>query len=150
MQLSNKIKLLLFGWKLTSHKTQHKMKFREKFISQNVLLLPWQLLRLELVSSSFLNDLISWQNTNFLLNYSLCLATLVSVALFFRFPSLCTILIAVACGQLLKVKAALLDIRQQHITSHHVQEDEQVHATANINLQEKLNTCIRHHQEIME
>jgi len=73
------------------------------------------------------------KNSDFLLTYSQCLAPLPSVAQFFGFPSLCTILIAVACAQLQKGKAALLDIRSQHITSHHVQEEEQVHATANIN-----------------
>ena len=72
------------------------------------------------------------------------------MALFFGFPSLCTILTAVGCAQLQKLNAAILDIRQQHITSHHVQENEQVHATDYCNMQAKLNTCIRHHQEIME
>jgi len=72
------------------------------------------------------------------------------VALYCGFLSLYTILIAVACAQLQKMKAAILDIRQQHITSHHVQEGEQVYATAKCNLQAKLNACIRHHQEIME
>jgi len=57
---------------------------------------------------------------------------------------------AVACAQFQKLEATILDIRQQHITAHHVQEDEQVHATAKYNLQAKLNACIRHHQEIIE
>ena len=72
------------------------------------------------------------------------------LALFCGFLSLYTILIAVACAQFQKMKAAILDIRQQHITSDHVQEDEQVHATVKCNLQAKLNACIQHHQEIME
>jgi hypothetical protein len=47
------------------------------------------------------------------------------------------------------LKAAILDIRQQHITPHNLQEDEQVHKIANCDLQAKLNMCIRHHQEVM-
>ena len=90
------------------------------------------------------------KNLNFLLTYSQCLPSLSMLALFFGFPSLCTILTAVACVQLQKLKAAILDIKQQHTTSHHLQEGEQVYATAKCNLQAKLNACIRHHQEIME
>ena len=66
------------------------------------------------------------------------------------FPCLNIILISVACAQFEKVKAAILDIRQQHITPQHVQEDEQVHKIRKCNLQKKLNACIRHHQEIIE
>jgi hypothetical protein len=59
-------------------------------------------------------------------------------------------MIAVACTQFDKLKAAILDIRQQHIRPHHGQEDEQVHTTANYDLQAKLNACIQHHQNIIE
>jgi len=55
----------------------------------------------------------------------------------------------VACSQFEKVKAAILDIRQQHITVPHGMEDEQVHAITNCDLHDKLNACLRHHQEIM-
>jgi len=58
-------------------------------------------------------------------------------------------LTSVACSQFEKVKAAILDIRQQHITPHHRQEDEKDNANANCNLQANLNACIRHHQEVM-
>jgi hypothetical protein len=58
-------------------------------------------------------------------------------------------LIAVACSQFDKLKAAILDIRQQHITPQHGQEDEQDHTIANCDLQAKLNACIRHHQNII-
>jgi hypothetical protein len=47
------------------------------------------------------------------------------------------------------LKAAILDIRQQHITVHNGLEDEQIHPTSNCNLQAMLNVCIRHHQEII-
>jgi hypothetical protein len=66
------------------------------------------------------------------------------------FACLNTIFIAVACAQFQKLKVAILDIRQQYITPHHVQEEKQVHKTSKCNLQEKLNAYIRHHQEIME
>jgi len=79
-----------------------------------------------------------------------CLTSLQVVCLVFGFPCLNTILIAVACAQLQKLKAAILDIRQQHNTPHHVQEGNQDHKIGKCNLQEKLNACIRHHQEIME
>jgi hypothetical protein len=67
----------------------------------------------------------------------------------YGFLSLVTTFIAVACSQLEKVKAAILDIRQQHITSHHGLEDEYHNAIANCEMQAKINACIRHHQEIM-
>ena len=65
------------------------------------------------------------------------------------FPSLAISLIAVACSQFEKIKAAILDIRQQHMTSHHGLEDEHCNAIANSDLQAKINACIRHHQELM-
>jgi hypothetical protein len=58
-------------------------------------------------------------------------------------------LIAIACTQFDRLKVAILDIRQQHITSHHGQEDEQDHKNANCDFQAKINACIRHHQYIM-
>jgi hypothetical protein len=78
-----------------------------------------------------------------------CLASLQVVGLIFGFPYLNTILIAVNCAQFQKLKANISDIRQQQIAPHHVQKDK-VHKTGNCNLQEKLNECIRHHQEIIE
>jgi hypothetical protein len=64
--------------------------------------------------------------------------------------SLVTTLIAVACSQFEKLKAGILDIRQQNITPLHRQEDEQDHTIANCDLQTKLSACIHHHQDIME
>jgi hypothetical protein len=71
------------------------------------------------------------------------------VGISFGFLSLVTTFIAVACSQIEKVKAAILDIRQQHITSYHGLEDEHDNAIANFELQAKINACIRHHQEIL-
>ena len=68
----------------------------------------------------------------------------------FGYLSLVTTLIVVACTQFDKLKAAILDIREQHITPHRRQEDEQDHKTENCDLQAKLNACIRHHQYIIE
>jgi hypothetical protein len=78
------------------------------------------------------------------------LSLLQILGLLFGFPYLNTILIAVACAQFQKLKAAILDIRQQHITPHHVQEDKQVYKIGKYNLEGKLNECIRHHQEIIK
>ena len=77
-------------------------------------------------------------------------ATMLAMGIFCGFPSLVTTLIAVACCQVEKVKAAIWDIRQQHISTHHGQENEQVHTVAKSDLQAKLNACIRHHQDLME
>jgi len=64
--------------------------------------------------------------------------------------SLIIALIEIACTQLDKLKAAILDIGQQHITTQREQEDEQEHTAANWDLQAKLSECIRHHQDIIE
>jgi hypothetical protein len=77
-------------------------------------------------------------------------AALVAVGVVCGYMSLVTTLIAVACSQFDKLKMAILDIRQQHITSHQGQEDEQDHTIANCDLQAKLNACIRHHRYIIE
>jgi hypothetical protein len=63
--------------------------------------------------------------------------------------ALVTTMIAVACSQFDKLKKTTLDIKQQHFTSHHGEEDEQVHTNANCELQAKLIPCIRHQQEVM-
>jgi hypothetical protein len=65
------------------------------------------------------------------------------------YMSLIIVLIAIACTQFDKLKAAILDIRQQHITPQRGQEDEQDNAIANCDLQSKLKAFIRHHQEII-
>jgi len=67
----------------------------------------------------------------------------------FGYLTLCIALIAVACTQFDKLKAAMLAIRKEHITPHHGQEDEHNVATVNCNLQAKLNACIRHNQDII-
>jgi choline-glycine betaine transporter len=85
----------------------------------------------------------------FLLTSSQCFTALQQLGLLYSFPCLNTILIVVACAQFQKVKAAVLDIRQEHIRPNHVQEDEQVHNIAKCKFQAKLNACIRSHQEII-
>jgi hypothetical protein len=105
---------------------------------------------LKLVSSLSLNDQILLQNSTLpIIFFSQFLTTLVIIVQFSVYWCLKTILISVACAQFEKVKAAILDIRQLHITPHHVREEEQVHKIAKCNLQEKLNACIRHHQQII-
>jgi len=79
-----------------------------------------------------------------------CFTSLLAMGIVCGYMSLVTTLIAVACSQFDKLKAAILDIRQQHITPQHGQENDQVHTAANCDLQAKLNACIRHHQDIIE
>ena len=79
-----------------------------------------------------------------------CFATLLGMGVICVYPTLIIALTAIACSQYDKLKAAILDIRQQQITPQHPQQDEQVGTTANCDLQVKLNACIRHHQEIIE
>jgi len=64
--------------------------------------------------------------------------------------SLVTTLIAVGCSQFDKLKAAILDIRQENITPQRGQEDGHDNATAICIVQATLNVCIRHHQGLME
>jgi hypothetical protein len=82
--------------------------------------------------------------------YLQCFASVLAAVIQFVYPSLVITLIAVACSQFDKLKAAILDIGQQHITPHHRQEDGQDHTIADRNLQARLNACIRHNQDIIE
>jgi hypothetical protein len=75
---------------------------------------------------------------------------LLAIGVVYFYPLLVIVLIAIACSQFDKLKAAILDIRQQHITHYHGLEDEQFHTIANSEMQGKLNECIRLHQDIME
>ena len=100
--------------------------------------------------SEFLNCFIQRKFVLLKFTYLQCFASLVPGGVLCGYMSLVTTMIAVACSQFDKLKMAILDIKQQHITPHHVQEDDQVHKIAKCNLQEKLKACIRHHQEIME
>jgi len=82
--------------------------------------------------------------------YLQCFASLLVAGTLCGYLSLVTTLISVACSQFDKLKKAILDIRQQHITPHHRHEDEQDHTISNCDLQAKLTACIRHHQNIIE
>jgi hypothetical protein len=82
--------------------------------------------------------------------YLQCFPSLLAAGTVFGYPSLVTTLITVACSQFDKLNAAILDIRQQHITPHHRQGDQQDHKMSNRDIQAKLNVCIRHHQDIIE
>ena len=82
--------------------------------------------------------------------YLQCFTSLLVVGALCGYMSLVTALIAVACSQFEKLKAAILVIRQERITPRHGEEDEQDNAIANCDFQAKLNTCTRHHQDIKE
>ena len=86
------------------------------------------------------------------------MATVFVECLFAGFPSLYATLVCVACSQLEKLKLALLDIRQTHVVSEQHCKDEidqeetggQKKTPSQLfrHMQEQLNNCIRHHQEI--
>jgi hypothetical protein len=87
------------------------------------------------------------------------MASIFIISLCFGFQNLYATLVCVAGGQLEKVRAALLDIRQPHGTSLQecgVEAGEKeaaglrsTHSEQFRHMQEKLNSCIRHHQEII-
>ena len=80
------------------------------------------------------------------------------MCLFTGFPSLYATLVCVACSQLEKLRAALLDIRQTHVTlrQYNLDKCEQSGGEARVQnpqdmsgyVQEQLNNCIHQHQEI--
>jgi hypothetical protein len=86
------------------------------------------------------------------------MATIFLASLYFGFQSLYATLVCVAGSQIEKLRAALLDIRQTHGTSLQVcagEIDEReaagqknTHSEQFRRMQEQLNNCIRHHQEI--
>jgi len=63
--------------------------------------------------------------------------------------SLVTTLTAVACSQFDKLRAVILDIRQENVTLQLGQEDGHGNPIPICILQSKLNVCIRLHQDIM-
>jgi hypothetical protein len=77
---------------------------------------------------------------------------------YFGFISLYATLVCVAGSQLEKISAALFDIRQTHGTSlqdcggetdeREAAGQKNTHYEQFRHMQEKLNSCIRHHQEI--
>jgi signal transduction histidine kinase len=86
------------------------------------------------------------------------MATIFLASLYFGFQSLYATLVCVAGSQLEKLRAALLDIRQTHGTSLqdcggeiHYREaaaQKNTHSEQFRHMQEQLNNCVRHHQEI--
>jgi len=86
------------------------------------------------------------------------MAIIFMIGLYFGFQSLYATLVCVACSQLEKLRAALLDIRQTHATrlryygcetdEREAAEQKNTHSEQFRHMQEQLNNCIRHHQEI--
>jgi hypothetical protein len=79
------------------------------------------------------------------------------MSIVFGFPSLYATLVCVACSQLEKLRAALLDIRKTHVLSDQtfkVESDQQKEGESYTaeeifrHMQNKMNACIRLHQEI--
>jgi hypothetical protein len=79
---------------------------------------------------------------------------------FFGFTSFYVFLVTIACSQLEKLRANLLDIRQKPDTSEQdsgtetdrEEEETQVHTSQEVfrRMQKQLNCCIRHHQDILK
>jgi len=86
------------------------------------------------------------------------MASFFTAGLYVTLPSLYATLVCVAGSQLEKLRAALLHIRQTHDTSLQYcggETDEReaagvknTHSEQFHHMQEQLNSCVRHHQEI--
>jgi hypothetical protein len=86
------------------------------------------------------------------------IASVLAISIFTGTLSLYATLVCVACSQLEKLRASLLDIRQTYVTAERdsgadtdLQEAQgQAHASQELfrHMQQQLNNCIRHHQEI--
>jgi hypothetical protein len=77
---------------------------------------------------------------------------------FFAFWGLYATFVCIACSQLEKLRASLLDIRQRQDTAERdsgadtdQEEEGQVHSCLQPfrHMQEQLNDCVRHHQQIL-
>jgi len=87
------------------------------------------------------------------------MASIFLVSLYFTLPSLYATLVCVAGSQLEKLRAALLDIGQTHGTSlqdcggetdeREAAGQKNTHSEQFRHMQEQLNNCVRHHQQIM-
>ncbi|KDR15182.1 odorant receptor 2a-like [Zootermopsis nevadensis] len=91
-----------------------------------------------------------------IVNLSQVFASILAISICVGFPGLYATLVCVACSQLEKLKGALLDIRQTHLTSQQdcgaeTNGEEHPHTTEEVfrHEQKKLNDCIRHHQRII-
>jgi len=102
------------------------------------------------IYSEFLNCVILSVFMLQIFNSLQCFPSLLAFGVVCGYTSLIVVLIAIACTQFDKLKAAILDIRQPSITSQRWQKDEQDHTIASCDLQANLNACIRHHQNIIE
>ena len=86
------------------------------------------------------------------------IASLFVICLFVGFQSLYATLVCVACSQLEKLTATLIGIRQTHTTTQRDPEhrageqtrDRRTHSSVELfrDMQQQLNNCIRHHQQI--
>jgi len=86
------------------------------------------------------------------------MTTIYLVSIHFGFESLYATLVCVAGSQLEKLRAALIDIRQTYGTSlqgcggetdeREAAGQKNTHSEQFRHMQEKLNNCIRHHQQI--
>jgi hypothetical protein len=95
---------------------------------------------------------------NYTIHHSQALISIIILCLYFGFPSLYATLVCVACSQLEKLRAELLDIGQTHLMSEQDCGDwarqtdgpGRAHTSDEVfrHMQQKLKDCIRHHQQI--
>jgi len=86
------------------------------------------------------------------------IAMIFPICIYVGINNLHATLVCVACSQLEKLKLALLDIRRTHVISEQycgneiqqsdVHEQHNVSDESSRHMQERLNCCIRHHQQI--
>jgi hypothetical protein len=86
------------------------------------------------------------------------IAVILASSIYVGFTNLYATLVCVACSQLEKLKLALLGIRQTHVVSEQncgddiqqsdVHEQQSISYESFRQMQEQLNNCIRHHQQI--
>ncbi|PNF35148.1 hypothetical protein B7P43_G09267 [Cryptotermes secundus] len=94
-----------------------------------------------------------------IVNATQFIGSIMCLCSFVAFTSLYATLVCIACSQLEKLRANLLDIRQEFGTPAQdsgaetdTEEEEQVQMSQEVfcRMQEQLNDCIRHHQLILE
>jgi len=98
------------------------------------------------------NISLNQNNVNFCLTQAV--ASLCITILAFALPNLYATLVCVACSQLEKLRAALLDIRQTHVMKEQDCEGHQysgrqtqIYEEVLHRMRKQLNVCIRHHQD---
>lgn len=99
-----------------------------------------------------------WYQNNWQYCFAQAIASFFGIFACFAFSNLYATLVCVACSQCEMLRADLLNIRQTHVITERVSEDDsgqqdseqQTHTTEQVfqHMRKQLNECIRHHQDI--